>query len=81
MKLIKRLLLCFIILIPFLASCSNDSDTNEKDEYGSYLYLEYALSTQSFELGAEREIRNIHFSTEGYNYYGDFQILIDDTVI
>nr|MCR5706363.1 hypothetical protein [Acholeplasmatales bacterium] len=47
----------------------------------SYLYLEYALSTQSFELGAEREIRNIHFSTEGYNYYGDFQILIDDTVI
>ncbi|MCR5706504.1 MAG: hypothetical protein K6G48_06895, partial [Acholeplasmatales bacterium] len=81
MKLLKRFLLSFIILIPFLASCSNDSDTNEKDEYGSYLYLEYALSMQNFELGAEREIRNIHFTTEGYNYYGDFQILIDDTVI
>ena len=81
MKLLKRFLLSFIILIPFLASCSNDSNTNEKDEYGSYLYLEYTLSMQNFELGTEREIRNIHFTTEGYNYYGDFQILFNDEII
>lgn len=78
MKIIKKVLLSLLIIVPFLTSCTNGSD--EKNKYDIYTNLDFEINGGSL-LGNASGNRNIHFSTKGYNYYGDFQILFNDEII
>jgi len=77
----RFLMIIILILIPFFVSCNNNKSDDELDQYGDYNFMSSAFSNINTVYTKDKEVRRIYFDTEGYNYYGDFKILIDDTVI
>ena len=77
----RFLMIIILILIPFFVSCNNNKSDDELDKYGDYNFMSSAFTNFYTVYTKDKEVRRIYFDTEGYNYYGDFKILIDDTVI
>jgi len=78
----RFLMIIILILIPFFVSCSNNNKSDDElDKYGDYNFMSSAFENFYTVYTKDKQVRRIYFDTEGYNYYGDFKILIDDTVI
>ena len=89
MKSIKKIIIiCLMFIFISLVSCKKDSH-DETDEYGSdehgiYTAFEdmFMLSELNFpSTSITRDIDKVYFDKSDYNYYGDFQIYLDDEVI
>ena len=89
MKNIKKIIIiCLMFIFISLVSCKKDSH-DETDEYGSdehgiYTSVEYMIHCTKLDFlstDITRDINKVYFDTKDYNYYGDFQIYLDDEVI